>query len=61
MWMCIVKLTTLNSPLSKLGLTNVLFSLTLKQKSFDYLIYNVVDEIFTSKIRIELTNNKKKM
>ena len=59
--MCIAKLKALNSPISKLGLISVLFSLSLKQKSFDYLIYNVVDEIFTSKIRIELANNKKKM
>lgn len=31
----------------------------LKQKSFEYLVYNIVDEIFMSEIKIESTNNKK--
>jgi len=52
--MFIAKLTPINSPLSRLGFISVLFSLSLKQKSFNYLIYNVVDEIFTFKIMIAL-------
>lgn len=60
-WSFIVKLADLNSPLLKLGFMDVLFSYSLEQKSLNYLINNPVDEIFISKIRIELANNKKKM
>jgi len=61
LWSFIVKLVDLNSPLLKLGFIDIIFSHCLEQKSLNYLIYNPIDEIFIFKIRIELTNKKKKM
>jgi len=55
MWTLIAKFVGSNSPLS------CFIQSCFETKLIDYLIYNVVDEIFICKIMIELGNNKKKM